>query len=81
VKAARRSAGTRADDACRPNCSPGSSRERSRPTPRTPPHRAKKFYSSVFGWKYKESDIPGVEYYIIDGVTPGGAINHAEEDP
>jgi predicted enzyme related to lactoylglutathione lyase len=39
------------------------------------PQRAKKFYGSVFGWKYKDSEIPGVEYYPIDGVTPGGAIN------
>jgi predicted enzyme related to lactoylglutathione lyase len=37
--------------------------------------RAKTFYSKVFGWKYKDSDIPGIEYYLIDGVTPGGAIN------
>jgi predicted enzyme related to lactoylglutathione lyase len=41
----------------------------------TDPQRAKKFYSNLFGWKYKESEIPGVEYYLIDGVTPGGAIN------
>lgn len=39
------------------------------------PKRAKTFYSSVFGWKYKESDIPGIEYYLIDGVSPNGAIN------
>jgi hypothetical protein len=37
--------------------------------------RAKKFYSALFGWKYKDSEIPGIEYYIIDGVNPGGAIN------
>ena len=37
--------------------------------------RAKTFYSKVFGWKYKDSEIPGIEYYLIDGVTPGGAIN------
>lgn len=37
--------------------------------------RAKAFYSKLFGWKYKDSDIPGIEYYLIDGVTPGGAIN------
>ncbi len=42
--------------------------------------RAKKFYTKVFGWKYKDSDIPGIEYYLIDGVTPGGAINPLEED-
>ncbi len=41
--------------------------------------RAKKFYTKVFGWKYKDSEIPGVEYYVIDGVTPGGAINPLTE--
>jgi uncharacterized protein len=37
--------------------------------------RAKAFYTKLFGWKYKDSDIPGIEYYLIDGATPGGAIN------
>ena len=40
------------------------------------PQRAKKFYSNLFGWKYQDSNIPGVEYYLIKDVTaPGGAIN------
>ena len=43
------------------------------------PRRAKTFYSKVFGWKYKDSEIPGIEYYLIDGVTPGGAINPQTE--
>jgi len=42
--------------------------------------RAKNFYTKLFGWKYKESEIPGVEYYLIDGVTPGGAINPIAQD-
>lgn len=42
--------------------------------------RAKKFYTKLFGWKYKDSDIPGIEYYLIDGATPGGAINPLEQD-
>jgi predicted enzyme related to lactoylglutathione lyase len=42
--------------------------------------RAKTFYTKVFGWKYKESEIPGVEYYLIDGATPNGAIN-PQTDP
>jgi predicted enzyme related to lactoylglutathione lyase len=45
----------------------------------TNPQRAKKFYSSVFGWKYKDSSMPGIEYYLIDGVTPGGGINPLTE--
>ena len=42
--------------------------------------RTKKFYSRLFGWKYKDSEIPGIEYYLIDGVTPGGAINPLAQD-
>ena len=44
------------------------------------PERAKKFYSKAFGWKYKDSAMPGIEYYLIDGVTPGGAINPLAQD-
>jgi predicted enzyme related to lactoylglutathione lyase len=43
------------------------------------PSRAKRFYSGLFGWKYKDSEIPGLEYYLIDGVEPGGAINPTPE--
>lgn len=45
------------------------------------PKRAKKFYSSVFGWKFKDSEIPGIEYYLIDGVNPGGAVNPMQTEP
>ena len=41
--------------------------------------RAKKFYSSVLGWKYKDSSMPGIEYYLIDGITPAGGINPLTE--
>jgi predicted enzyme related to lactoylglutathione lyase len=44
-------------------------------------NRAKRFYSSLFGWKYKDSDVPGIEYYLVDGVSPGGAINPAQQEP
>jgi predicted enzyme related to lactoylglutathione lyase len=44
-------------------------------------NRAKRFYSSLFGWKYKDSEIPGVEYYVIDGADPGGAINPLQQEP
>jgi predicted enzyme related to lactoylglutathione lyase len=43
--------------------------------------RAKRFYSSLFGWKYKDSNTPGLEYYVIDGANPGGAINPMQRDP
>ena len=42
--------------------------------------RVKRFYSSLFGWKYKDSQIPGIEYYVIDGVSPGGAINPMQQE-
>jgi predicted enzyme related to lactoylglutathione lyase len=45
------------------------------------PQRAKKFYSKVFGWKFKDSEIPGIEYYVVDGVTPGGAVNPMQHEP
>jgi len=43
--------------------------------------RAKRFYSALFGWRYKDSEIPGIEYYLIDGVNPGGAINPLQQEP
>ena len=44
-------------------------------------NRAKRFYSKLFGWKYKDSEIPGIEYYVIDGISPGGAINPMQQEP
>lgn len=35
--------------------------------------RAKSFWSSLFGWKYHEFEGP-VEYSMLDGNEPGGAI-------
>ena len=43
-------------------------------------NRAKRFYTSLFGWKFKDSDIPGIEYYLIDGANPGGAVNPMQQD-
>ena len=43
------------------------------------PKRAKSFYSSLFGWKYKDSAMPGIEYYLIDGANPGGGINPSQD--
>jgi predicted enzyme related to lactoylglutathione lyase len=43
--------------------------------------RAKKFYSSLFGWTIKDSNMPGVEYYLIDGTKPGGGLNPQQEKP
>lgn len=41
--------------------------------------RAKRFYTKLLGRKYKDLEIPGFEYYLIDGVNPGGAINPIAE--
>ena len=30
------------------------------------PERAKKFYSKAFGWKYKDSAMPGIDYYLFN---------------
>ena len=43
--------------------------------------RAKKFYSTVFGWNFKDSEIPGLEYYLIDGPKPGGGLNPQQDKP
>jgi len=43
--------------------------------------RAKKFYSGVFGWKFKDSEIPGIDYYLTDGLEPAGAINPMTQEP
>ena len=43
--------------------------------------RAKRFYSTVFGWKFKDSSMPGIEYYLTDGTQPPGAINPMQQDP
>ena len=40
--------------------------------------RAKKFWSSLFGWKYREYEGP-VEYSMLDGNEPGGAIYPAQQ--
>ncbi|HYV22376.1 MAG TPA: VOC family protein [Candidatus Bathyarchaeia archaeon] len=44
-------------------------------------NRAKRFYSSLFGWKYRDSDMPEMEYYLVDGANPGGAINPNTQEP
>jgi uncharacterized protein len=43
--------------------------------------RAKRFYSGLFGWSFKDSPMPGIEYYLVDGTTPAGAINPMQQEP
>ena len=40
--------------------------------------RAKEFWSSLFGWKYREFEGP-VEYTMLDGNEPGGAIYPSQQ--
>jgi predicted enzyme related to lactoylglutathione lyase len=40
--------------------------------------RAKEFWKSLFGWKFREWEGP-VEYHMLDGNEPGGAIYPSEE--
>jgi predicted enzyme related to lactoylglutathione lyase len=39
--------------------------------------RSKAFWSSLFGWKFQEFEGP-VEYSMLDGNQPGGAIYPAQ---
>jgi predicted enzyme related to lactoylglutathione lyase len=45
--------------------------------------RAKAFYSSVFGWEFGDSAMPGMEYFLTQaGGEPGGAVyTHEEMSP
>ncbi len=41
--------------------------------------RAKAFYSSVFGWEFGDSAMPGMEYYMVQtGPEQGGAVTPSE---
>jgi uncharacterized protein len=40
--------------------------------------RAKEFWKSLFGWKFREWTGP-VEYHMLDGAEPGGAIYPSEQ--
>jgi predicted enzyme related to lactoylglutathione lyase len=44
-------------------------------------NRAKRFYSTLLGWKFKDSDMPGVEYYLIEGIEPTGGLNPLQDAP
>ncbi|MDQ3893996.1 MAG: VOC family protein [Actinomycetota bacterium] len=35
--------------------------------------RARSFYSDLFGWRFQDFEGP-VEYHMLEGVEPGGAI-------
>ncbi len=35
--------------------------------------RAKGFYGSLFGWQFRDAEMPGIEYHMFEG-EPGGAV-------
>ena len=39
---------------------------------------AKEFWTSLFGWKFREWTGP-VEYHMLEGMEPGGAIYPADD--
>ena len=41
--------------------------------------RAKKFYGTLFGWRFKDSAMPGIEYYLTEGTEPPGALNPIQD--
>jgi predicted enzyme related to lactoylglutathione lyase len=38
--------------------------------------RAKDFYAGLFGWSFRDSGMPGIDYQLIEG-EPGGALYQA----
>ena len=44
----------------------------------TDAERAKRFYSSLFDWKFKNMNVPGMDYFMTEGDEPTGAI-YADE--
>ena len=44
--------------------------------------RAKRFYGSLFGWSFKDSGMPGIDYWLTgEEIKPGGAIMGTQEGP
>lgn len=36
--------------------------------------RARKFYTSLFGWKLKDAEQPGLDYFMTEGIEPVIAV-------
>ena len=41
--------------------------------------RARKFYSSLLGWKFKDADQPGLDYFMTEGIEPVAAVYTGDE--
>jgi len=47
--------------------------------PTKDPSRAKRFYGTLLGWSFKESGMPGIDYWLTEGTQPPGAIMKVED--
>ena len=41
--------------------------------------RARKFYSSLLGWKFKDSGMPGLDYFMTEDIEPVAAVYTSDE--
>jgi predicted enzyme related to lactoylglutathione lyase len=41
--------------------------------------RARKFYSSLLGWKFHDSGTPGLDYFMTEGIEPVAAVYTTDE--
>jgi predicted enzyme related to lactoylglutathione lyase len=41
--------------------------------------RARNFYSSLLGWKFKDSGTPGMDYFMTEGIEPVAAVFTSDE--
>src|SRR5262249_4639581 len=46
-------------------------------TPANEPEPLTRFYSELFGWKFEQAPVPGMEYWLCDTGTEGPGINGA----
>jgi len=44
----------------------------------TDAERAKRFYGGLFDWKFKNANVPGMDYFLTEGSEPTGAV-YADE--
>ena len=44
----------------------------------TDAERAKRFYGGLFGWTFKNANVPGMDYFLTEGSDPTGAV-YADE--
>jgi predicted enzyme related to lactoylglutathione lyase len=52
--------------------------------PANQPEALTKFYSEIFGWKFRKASLPGPEYWLCDTGSDGPGINGAvmkRQDP